>query len=243
MSVARDQIIGRIRQSLGRTAESPVAEPPPVYLHGRTATAESQVATDESRGASGSTGTAMTEEERIERFGEAFRRLGGQLNVVANVDEAREMVRRIARPNEGQCVFSQGAWEALRYAEWPEVNRQGYPEPPKNPEELREAAAALRTGVSGVTAFLAETGTIVLEASAKEPRLISLLPPVHVAVGYTRQLLGSLDDLLATRPLPVAETCSLVLITGPSRTGDIEQVLVRGVHGPGTIHVIMIKET
>jgi len=77
-------------------------------------------------------------------------------------------------------------------------------------------------------------------ASREEARLISLLPPVHVAVVSRERILSGLDELLSTLPLPAEQTSSMVLITGPSRTADIEQILVRGVHGPGEIHVVIV---
>jgi L-lactate dehydrogenase complex protein LldG len=66
------------------------------------------------------------------------------------------------------------------------------------------------------------------------------LPPVHIAIVEHQRLLTGLDELLSILPYPAEQTSSMVLITGPSRTADIEQILVRGVHGPGEIHVVVV---
>ena len=60
------------------------------------------------------------------------------------------------------------------------------------------------------------------------------------AVGLSNAAEGGLDELLERTPLPADITSSMVLITGPSRTADIEQILVRGVHGPGELHVVIV---
>jgi L-lactate dehydrogenase complex protein LldG len=75
-----------------------------------------------------------------------------------------------------------------------------------------------------------------------EPRLLSLLPPCHIAVIKESQIVASLDDVFRLLPLPGDVSSAMVVITGPSRTADIEMRLVRGVHGPGEIHVIIIRD-
>jgi L-lactate utilization protein LutC len=122
------------------------------------------------------------------------------------------------------------------------------------PATSRDAFFAADIGISGVDYLIAETGTVVLGSRPDEPRSLSLLPPVHIAVAESSQLLPDLFDLFAVFPGvgarsentpprgaekgPALPSC-LSLITGPSKTGDIELRLVTGVHGPGEIHVIL----
>ena len=92
--------------------------------------------------------------------------------------------------------------------------------------------------VSEASWGLAETGSVVLAASPDEPRARSLLPDVHIALLREDRILPGLDDLFAAvgAELPSA----LAIVTGPSRSADIEQSLTIGVHGPGEVHVVLI---
>lgn len=108
-------------------------------------------------------------------------------------------------------------------------------------EELRELCAAADAGITSADYALADTGTLVMLASPQEARLISLLPPMHIAVVPAQRILSGLDELFSLLPDPAAVSSSMVLITGPSRTADIEQILVRGVHGPGQIAVVVAE--
>jgi L-lactate dehydrogenase complex protein LldG len=107
-------------------------------------------------------------------------------------------------------------------------------------EPLLEACAAADVGITSADYALADTGTLVMLSSQAEARAVSLLPPLHVAVIRRESLLTGLDELFSLVPEPDTLTSSMVLITGPSRTADIEQILVRGVHGPGEIHVVIV---
>ena len=94
-------------------------------------------------------------------------------------------------------------------------------------------------GVSEASFGLADTGSVVLAASPEEPRSRHLLPSVHVSLLREDRILPGLDELFAAvgDDLPSA----LAIITGPSRTADIEQILVIGVHGPGEVHVVLLS--
>lgn len=106
-------------------------------------------------------------------------------------------------------------------------------------EELRALCALVDVGITSADYALADTGTLVLLASPEEARMISLLPPAHIAVVPQNRILTGLDELFTLLPNPAEQTSSMVLITGPSRTADIEQILVRGVHGPGLLTVLI----
>lgn len=98
----------------------------------------------------------------------------------------------------------------------------------------------LVAGLTGADAGLAESGSIVLRAGPGRPRMASLIPLVHVAILSVHRLSRSLSHYAAEHPAAIEGTSNLVIITGPSRTGDIEQQLNLGVHGPKHLHVILV---
>jgi L-lactate utilization protein LutC len=100
-----------------------------------------------------------------------------------------------------------------------------------------EAPAIEGAGVSDALYGLADTGSVVLAASREEPRARSLLPAVHVSLLAEDRILPGLPELFEALgdDLPSA----LAIVTGPSRSADIEQQLVVGVHGPGEVHVVL----
>jgi L-lactate dehydrogenase complex protein LldG len=115
---------------------------------------------------------------------------------------------------------------------------------PSDPNARRERLAALDpvpVGLTGAVAGLADTGTIAVISGPGCGRMASLLPPVHIAVLRAEQIVPSLGDFLIGRPDAAEAGSNLVFITGPSRTGDIEMTLSRGVHGPGIVHVVVIE--
>jgi L-lactate utilization protein LutC len=106
------------------------------------------------------------------------------------------------------------------------------------PGDCRAPLFAADVGISEPAYLIAETGSLAVAAGPDEPRSLSLLPPVHIAVADDTHLLADLFDLFARYPAGLP-SC-LTLITGPSKTGDIELRLVTGVHGPGEVHVVLL---
>ena len=102
-----------------------------------------------------------------------------------------------------------------------------------------DALYDLDAGVTDVRFAVAETGSLVIDGSRDHGRSLSLVPPVHVAVVERRCLLPDLVDLFA-RLAHDATRANTVIITGPSKTADIEMNLVTGVHGPGVVHVMLL---
>jgi L-lactate dehydrogenase complex protein LldG len=107
-------------------------------------------------------------------------------------------------------------------------------------EVTRESAAQAKIGISQVDWAVAATGTLVVDAAQVEQRLVSTLPSIHVALVGTGRLRADLPTVL--QQLHPSQTAYISLITGPSRTADIERVLTIGVHGPDRLIVVFVDE-
>ena len=97
-------------------------------------------------------------------------------------------------------------------------------------------------GISGVDYALADTGTLVLLSGPGHARSVSLVTPIHVALVKPEQILSDLNDLFPLLKARGSLNSVVALITGPSRTADIEMTLVVGVHGPQQLHVVLLSQ-
>ena len=124
--------------------------------------------------------------------------------------------------------------------------------------ENSESRAAVRRrleesamGITGADYAVAETGSVIVLPRRGLSRLVSVVPPVHLAIVRPQEVIGTLDDLFALRRLEFYRNGGpgggdmgsyLNFITGPSRTADIEQTIVVGVHGPKEVHLVMLEQ-
>jgi L-lactate dehydrogenase complex protein LldG len=106
-----------------------------------------------------------------------------------------------------------------------------------SPQADKHLVAACELGVTGVDAALPETGTLVLTSSPERPRVVSLLPRVHLALLTPAALRADLHQAFAE----VKQSDYMVLVTGPSRTADIELTLTLGVHGPKALYAWVLE--
>jgi L-lactate dehydrogenase complex protein LldG len=102
----------------------------------------------------------------------------------------------------------------------------------------KHAMAECDLGVTEADFVLPETGTLGLYASPDRPRAVSLLPRVHLAIVSPTSLRADLHHVLGE----AKSAPNLVLITGPSRTADIELTITLGVHGPRSLYVWIVQE-
>lgn len=110
------------------------------------------------------------------------------------------------------------------------------------PESRWETAFAADLGVTSVDWAVAETGSLALCSRPAQGRVVSLLPPVYLAVIEPGQIVPDLFDLFARlEPLKHDLPSNMALVTGPSKTGDIELKLTTGVHGPGNVTLLVVE--
>ncbi len=107
-------------------------------------------------------------------------------------------------------------------------------------ETQKEEIFSTDCGISGARGGIADTGSVLLVPSPEEPRLLSLAPPVHLVVVETRDLYPTLGAYLNTGEFQQDPPSNLVLVSGASRTADIELTLTVGVHGPKVFLIALV---
>jgi len=104
-----------------------------------------------------------------------------------------------------------------------------------------EAFAAFEVGISGAECLIARTGSILLRAVSGGGRRLSVLPPTHIVIAEEKQIVASLDEAFKLLDQYQDAWSYATIISGPSRTSDIEKQLVLGAHGPKRLIVILLK--
>jgi L-lactate dehydrogenase complex protein LldG len=237
----REEMLDRVGRALGRPQAGGPAAPtdarslPPARLEGVM--------------------PPMEKADHLARFEAELEKLAGATYRAANAAVLDQTLRSIIgnsstvllsrNPLLKQLQFGEKlrAW-GVAVEEWPETGEAGTD---TGRNTFREGRFHAQVGITGVDFVLAETGSLVLTSRTEGSQLASLAPPVHVALYRESQVAGSLDDVLEALnlsggPLAPDGGRSVVFITGTSRTADIEQVLIRGVHGPREVHAILVGE-
>jgi L-lactate dehydrogenase complex protein LldG len=195
-------------------------------------------------------------EEWLSKFEAEWIKVGGAAHRAANLPELEAVLQAIlAGCAAKSVVFSRNPLlAALNLAEKLRAWGKSVAACPASgtaaaeEENFRRECFAATVGITGVDFVLAESGSLAVSSASEGAQLASLAPPVHVALYRRKQLLGSLDDLLEKLSHPAGSSRleagrSIVFITGTSRTADIEQILIRGVHGPREVHAVLVEES
>jgi Uncharacterized conserved protein len=172
----------------------------------------------------------------VSRFVERFEEQGGLVERVDSLEEAISRVADEVRRLQAPLAVASCDRELLRALE---VELEGAVElyPPRSPLSLIERAGA---GLTFPAAGVAETGSILEICFDDADRLVSALPPTHLAYLRSNSIVPSLLDVAGTiRRASQKGPFSATLISGPSRTGDIELTIVKGVHGPHTVKLFL----
>ena len=216
MNTAREQILGSIRAALNRRPDTPA---PPVPSTGRV----------------GPRAAGATEAE-IEMLLAEIGKLNGVTRRLRNRNDLQAALADLVK---AEAVKKATLWATPELQAWDVAGRlNALGVELVSPQAGMRAVAECDLGVTGVDAALPETGTLLLRSSPEKPRVVSLLPRVHLAILRPGALRADLHQAFAE----VKGDGYLVLVTGPSRTADIELTLTLGVHGPKSLHAWLLDE-
>ena len=208
---SREQILADIRQTLKRTTTSPVA-PRPSILSPRIP---------------GST------EQEVEKFLKEIAALGACGGQFAPSQVGGALAELVKKESVRKAVL----WDTERLEQFGIVDKLralGVDLIATNADKLTMAQADL--GITEADFALPETGTLGLLSSPTQPRSVSLLPRVHLAIIHRRAFRADLHQVFAE----AKAHRYLIFITGPSRTSDIELIVTIGVHGPQVLYVWVV---
>ncbi|WP_250529123.1 lactate utilization protein C [Caballeronia sp. ATUFL_F1_KS4A] len=218
-SDARRNILARIRSAQGRRGTATDAE---------RAGADEYV---ERHPAGPRPPLPQTRDELIARFTLEAERLSTTVAEVESLDDApAEAVRYLQSLNLPVDVV---AWPALAHLRWSEAGIRA---------AFRKPADEDLVGITGCFCATAETGSLVLLSGAQTPASGALLPQTHIAIVPASRIVAAHEDAFALMRAERGELPRAVnVVSGPSRTGDIEQTIVLGAHGPYRVHVIVVR--
>ncbi|HXY71602.1 MAG TPA: LUD domain-containing protein [Actinomycetota bacterium] len=173
----------------------------------------------------------------FDRFAEELEKAGGTARWVSRQDLSAEVYEAAVEASASTAVVSDDV------AEFRERIDRGLADAGCAAAPVsREAAASADLGVTGGVVGVCSTGSVLLRATPASPRIASLLPPAHVAILHEAALVPGFEELFDVLGEQLREANAAVLVTGPSRTTDIELQLVRGVHGPKSMTALVVRE-
>jgi len=179
-------------------------------------------------------------QERLQRFRERMERVRGEVHEVG-ADWPRRMFDLLREKGAANLLYGpDGPHGAELERGWPDaeaVRLFPYLEPV---ESCRDALfQVMGAGFTSCRGAIAETGSLVLWSSPEEPRLLSLVPPIHLVLLDLSKMHSTFHELMIEESWAGSMPTNALLISGPSKSADIEQTLAYGVHGPKELIVLV----
>lgn len=171
----------------------------------------------------------------VQRFIDQSERLQSS---VARVAAMQDVPQAVAEYLHGRGLGNRAvAWPSMKDLKWNAAGLDVEARPP-----VRDEPTPDLVGITGCFAAIAETGTLAMLSGPDTPASMALLPETHIAVVAQSRIVAYMEDVFALlRHERGAPPRALNFISGPSRTGDIEQTIVLGAHGPYRVHLIIVE--
>ena len=217
---SREAVLARVRAALGRTGSDAAArDAANAYLRERRQGPRPAIAGDP-----------------VERFLSRATDMSSTVERVATLDAVPAAVARYltsaGSAQSGEPTRTGVCWPELAALGWSQADLA---------IESRPTTGHDLLGITGCFCAIAETGTLVFLTGTETPSATFLLPEVHVAIVRADQVVAAMEDAFERiRSEHGALPRAVNLVSGPSRTGDIEQTIVLGAHGPRFLHVVLV---
>lgn len=175
-------------------------------------------------------------EDLAAKFASELEALGGKFTSCATADVSKYILELLHRHDLHEIL----AWEAEFLPEGllDELTLSGVQIRAPSAETLQQSSQ-IHAGLTGAVAGIAETGSLLLPGGQGRPHLASLLPEIHIAILRERDIFEHLSQVMHLDTVRLSPAS--VVVSGPSRTADIEMALTIGVHGPGELQVICVQ--
>jgi L-lactate dehydrogenase complex protein LldG len=221
---ARDSVLGKIRASMGspasnddrrKTVTDRLQAAPKGIIPGRA---------------------QLPEAEQIDLFCTMAEKFGATLARVSGYADVAAEVSGYLRAHNLPAAIRMGADQRLQVAGWETEKNLEVRHGPSDGGDL--------AGVSHATGGIAETGTVAMMSGQDNPTTINFLPEHHIIVIKAADIRGDMESvwsMVREKQGKGEMPRALNLITGPSRSGDIEQTILLGAHGPRALHVIVVE--
>lgn len=213
---SRDDILGRVRKQLGRSEAAPGDRQP----------VEAWLATHRPGP------RPLPAGDLVRRFKEKSEAQSTSIDLVAEWSSVPAAVAR----------YLQGNGLPMQAVGWPLVSGHDWAQAGISFQACGAVDADL-VGITGCYCAIAETGTLMLLSGPDTPATVSLLPETHVAVLAASRIVAGMEEAWNLARTELGQLPRAVnFISGPSRTGDIEQTIVLGAHGPYRVHVVVVTQ-
>lgn len=219
---ARDSILGKLRRA--REGAAPVAVPAVAAWYGAA--------------------PATPGNERIAQFKSLLEAVHGEVLVAGPDHWADRLAERLIQGGikrlliNDQCMEEQQLRQALAKRS-PELRSLAYDQPIE--AWKHDLFTTIDAGFTVADCAVAATGSLVLKSSALKPRTQSLVPPIHVALVHADKIHPRLIDAALAENWAGSLPTNLVLVSGPSKTSDIQQTTAYGAHGPRELIVMVVS--
>ncbi|RLQ87248.1 LutC/YkgG family protein [Notoacmeibacter ruber] len=183
-------------------------------------------------------GSKVSDKEAVKLF---TRKAQAVDTTVSRIDAASDIASAVV-----EYLNANNLPMALRHGADPLLDEAGWSEEPLLETVAGPSDGSDLVGLSVADGAIAETGTLILTSGPDNPTTLNFLPEHHIVVLPIQRIHGSLEDALRKTAVTASDKADSILprvinmITGPSRSGDVEQQIVLGAHGPRALHIILV---